>query len=105
MTVRTTLDPDQITMALVTLPDWRLSERGDAISRTYEFANFADAFAFMTRVALYAERHDHHPEWSNVYKRVQMRLTTHDAGGLTERDMALADHADHCGQGLLPGQR
>ena len=105
MTVRTTLDPDQITMALVMLPDWRLAERGDAISRNYEFANFADAFAFMTRVALYAERHDHHPEWSNVYKRVQMRLTTHDAGGLTERDMALAEHADACARGLMVGPR
>lgn len=75
-------------------PGWALSEDGHAITREFRFADFAAAFAFMTRVALAAEKADHHPEWSNVYNRVQMRLTTHDAGGLTERDFALAAAAD-----------
>jgi 4a-hydroxytetrahydrobiopterin dehydratase len=62
----------------------------DAITRTYDFRDFAEAFAFMTRIALHAEKTDHHPEWRNVYKRVEVVLTTHEAGGITERDIALA---------------
>lgn len=99
MTIRTTLDPDQVTAALVMLPDWRLSEPGDAIKRQFEFASFSEAFAFMTRVALFAEKHDHHPEWTNVHRHVKMRLTSHDAGGLTQRDLDLAAHADLCAAG------
>jgi 4a-hydroxytetrahydrobiopterin dehydratase len=64
------------------------------IEREFRFADFRAAFAFMTRVALAAERADHHPEWSNVYNRVTVRLTTHDAGGLTDNDFALAAEAD-----------
>ena len=75
-------------------PAGRLSDDGLAITRQFKFADFQQAFAFMTQVALAAERADHHPEWSNVYNRVDMRLTTHDAGGLTERDFALAAVAD-----------
>jgi 4a-hydroxytetrahydrobiopterin dehydratase len=77
------------------LPAWRFSaERGGTIRRDFVFADFVQAFAFMTRVALVAEKHDHHPEWSNVYNRVSITLTTHDAGGLTARDIALARAAD-----------
>jgi 4a-hydroxytetrahydrobiopterin dehydratase len=77
------------------LPDWQFdSARGGTIRRDFVFADFVEAFAFMTRVALVAEKHDHHPEWSNVYNRVSITLTTHDAGGLTTKDLALARAAD-----------
>jgi 4a-hydroxytetrahydrobiopterin dehydratase len=76
--------------ALASLPDWSLRGDGLAISRDFRFADFSEAFAFMARVALYAEKADHHPEWANVYNRVQVTLTTHDAGGLSERDMKMA---------------
>ncbi len=80
--------------ALLGLSTWQIESGGHAILRTFEFAGFDEAFAFMTRVALHAEKHDHHPEWSNVYNRVSMRLTTHDAGGVTVKDLALARIAD-----------
>jgi len=76
------------------LPDWQLDEARGAIRRRFDFADFAQAFAFMTQVALAAEKRDHHPQWSNVYNRVDMVLTTHDAGGLTEKDIDLARCAD-----------
>ena len=76
--------------ALATLTGWTLREDGLAIAREFEFADFIEAFGFMTRVALEAEKADHHPEWSNVYKRVHITLTTHDAGGLSLRDIFLA---------------
>jgi 4a-hydroxytetrahydrobiopterin dehydratase len=76
--------------ALADLPDWTLGADGLAIARDLKFADFGAAFAFMTRVALYAEKADHHPEWSNVYNRVHVTLTTHDAGGLSGRDVAMA---------------
>lgn len=82
------------------LPGWALSDDGLAITRSYRFADFCNAFAFMTRVALAAEKADHHPEWFNVYNRVDVRLTTHDASGLTERDFALATVADAAAQAL-----
>jgi 4a-hydroxytetrahydrobiopterin dehydratase len=88
------LDKDQVREQLTERPGWQLSDDGLAITRTFKFKTFREAFAFMTQVALAAERADHHPEWSNVYNRVDMRLTTHDAGGLTERDFALAAVAD-----------
>jgi 4a-hydroxytetrahydrobiopterin dehydratase len=88
------LDAEQVSKKLTALPGWTLSDDGLAITRRFKFADFQQAFAFMTHVALAAERADHHPEWSNVYNRVDMRLTTHDAGGLTERDFALAAVAD-----------
>jgi 4a-hydroxytetrahydrobiopterin dehydratase len=69
---------------------WLLSEDGIAISRSFSFKNFNQAFGFMTQTALKAETMNHHPEWSNVYNRVQVRLTTHDTGGLSEKDLKLA---------------
>jgi 4a-hydroxytetrahydrobiopterin dehydratase len=90
----TPLDPQQVRAKLAALPGWTLTDDGLAITRKFRFADFREAFAFMTRVALAAERADHHPEWNNVYNRVDIRLTTHDAGGLTERDFALAAVAD-----------
>ena len=77
------------------LPGWtRADGEREAIARTYRFADFNIAFAFMTRVAIRAEQLDHHPEWFNVYNRVEVVLTTHDAGGVTELDVALASFMD-----------
>ena len=70
---------------------------GDAIARSFRFRDFAEAWGFMSRVALLAERHDHHPDWRNAWNRVDVRLTTHDAGGVTERDLALARAIDALG--------
>jgi 4a-hydroxytetrahydrobiopterin dehydratase len=72
------------------LPHWRMVEGRDAISRTFTFKDFNAAFGFMTRAALVAEKMDHHPEWFNVYKTVDVTLSTHDAGGVTELDVRLA---------------
>lgn len=80
--------------ALASLPDWTLADDGLAINRKIKFTDFAEAFGFMTRVAILAEKADHHPEWFNVYNRVEIRLTTHDAGGLSKRDVALATAID-----------
>jgi 4a-hydroxytetrahydrobiopterin dehydratase len=77
-----------------TLPEWRLAEGRDAIQRSFRFADFSAAWGFMARVALLAEAQDHHPEWSNVYNRVEITLTTHDAGGLSARDVRLARSID-----------
>ena len=77
-----------------TLPDWRLVDGRDALHRAFRFRDFGEAWGFMTRVALLAEAQDHHPEWSNVYNRVEITLTTHDAGGLSQRDMKLAQAID-----------
>lgn len=79
---------------LEALADWSLTRDGDAIARTFEFSDFSEAFAFMARVALLAEKRDHHPEWSNVYNRVEITLTTHDAGGLSLRDVHMAKKID-----------
>ena len=86
------LDMEQV---LGNLPLWRLHP-GDrpAIARKLVFADFNAAFGFMTRVALHADKVDHHPEWSNVYNRVEVVLTTHDAGGVTERDLDMARFID-----------
>jgi 4a-hydroxytetrahydrobiopterin dehydratase len=80
--------------ALATLPQWTLREDGLAIVGTFRFGDFGEAFGFMTRVAIAAEKADHHPEWFNVYNRVEITLTTHDAGGLSMRDVALARAID-----------
>ena len=80
--------------ALDGLPDWDFDEGRDAILRSFAFADFSEAFAFMTRVALLAEKADHHPEWSNVWNRVEIALTTHDAGGLSHRDIEMAEAID-----------
>ncbi len=76
--------------ALADLNGWAEVEGRDAITKTYEFGDFSEAFAWMTRVALTAEKMNHHPEWFNVYKTVTVTLSTHDAGGLTMRDISLA---------------
>lgn len=76
--------------ALTRLPQWSLRADGLAIVRTFRFGDFAEAFGFMARVAIIAEKADHHPEWFNVYNRVEVTLTTHDASGLSTRDVALA---------------
>ena len=73
-----------------TPPDWTRSDDGTALLRSFRFANFAQAFAFLTRVAAHAEAIDHHPEFTSVWNRVDFRLTSHDAGGVTARDIALA---------------
>ncbi len=84
--------------AMAALPEWSLAREGKAIARTMTFGDFSEAFAFMTRVALLAEQAEHHPEWFNVYNRVEITLTTHDAGGLSQRDVAMARAIDR----LLP---
>lgn len=94
------LDPAAIAERLAARPLWTLDADGKGIRRSLRFANFNAAFGFMARVALAAERADHHPEWSNVYNRVDIRLSTHDAGGLTERDFALAAVVDAAAAGL-----
>jgi len=73
---------------------WAMTEDRDAITKRFEFRNFVEAFGFMTRAALHAERLDHHPEWFNVYRTVEVTLSTHDAGGLTELDVTLARKMD-----------
>ena len=80
--------------ALEALEDWTYDEDRNGIVRTLRFADFSAAFAFMTRVAMEAEKADHHPEWSNVYSNVEILLSTHDAGGLSEKDVALAKFID-----------
>jgi len=80
--------------ALASLPGWVERDGGTALSRDFVFRDFAEAFAFMTRVAFAAERLDHHPNWSNCWNRVEITLTTHESGGLTERDLSLAHEID-----------
>ena len=80
--------------ALDGLPDWDYDDARDAVTRTIAFGDFAEAFGFMARVAILAEKADHHPEWSNVYNRVHILLTTHDAGGLSHRDAEMAAAID-----------
>ncbi|MFB2551390.1 4a-hydroxytetrahydrobiopterin dehydratase [Ensifer soli] len=88
------LDAEAIKAGLAARPGWALLTDGQAIRRAFRFASFVEAFGFMTEVALSAEKLDHHPEWTNVYNRVDVTLSTHDAGGLTERDFALAEKID-----------
>jgi len=77
--------------ALAALPGWHHDAERGAITRQFEFSDFVAAFSFMTAVAIHAEKADHHPEWSNVYNKVSILLTTHDVDGLTSKDAALAD--------------
>ena len=88
------LTADERASALAALPEWSLARDGKAIERKFQFADFSEAFAFMTRVALLAEKADHHPEWFNVYNRVEVTLTTHDAGGLSPLDVKMAKAID-----------
>lgn len=80
--------------ALADLPLWTAATEPEGLTRRFIFPDFVAAFGFMARVALLAEKADHHPEWSNVYNRVDILLTTHDAGGLSERDIAMARAID-----------
>ena len=90
----TKLAIDDLKQALKRLPDWTLAKDREAISRKFQFADFDAAFAFMTRCALLAAKMDHHPEWFNVYNRVEVTLATHDTGGVTQKDIDLAAAMD-----------
>lgn len=85
------LSDDALSSVLQTLDGWSLEEGGDAINKEFLFADFSEAWAFMNRAALIAEQIDHHPEWFNVYNKVNVRLTTHDADGVTELDAKMAN--------------
>ena len=93
------LDPALLPGLLSQLPSWTLDPAAAAISRHLEFADFNEAFAFMTRVALMAERKDHHPDWSNAYNVVDVTLTSHDSRGLTMKDIELARFIDRVAAG------
>ncbi len=80
--------------ALARLDGWHAAGDRDAITKEFRFKDFNAAFGFMSRVALFAEKHDHHPEWTNVYNRVEVTLSTHDSGGVTDKDVALAHFMD-----------
>lgn len=86
------LSDDEITKRLAAFSEWRFE--GGKLCRDIVFANFVEAFGFMTKVALLAEKADHHPDWSNVYSRVSIGLNTHDVSGISERDFALAEEID-----------
>lgn len=88
------LNQDAIEKALDALDDWRISDDNIGLEKTFQFTNFNAAFGFMTRVALAADKMDHHPEWSNVYNKVQMRWTTHSKGGISNLDVILAEKCD-----------
>lgn len=88
--------------ALARLTGWRAAEGRDALVKEFRFKDFNTAFGFMTRIALYADKHDHHPEWFNVYNRVDVTLTTHDAGGVTDKDISLAHFMDEVDAALRP---
>lgn len=88
------LNEDERQTLLDNHPEWELIREGKAIQRTFQFGDFSEAWGFMSRVALIADRHDHHPEWFNVYARVEITLTTHDANGLSIRDAKMARAID-----------
>lgn len=92
------LPSDQLEHLVHDLPQWRIATDGLALSRDYVFQTFSQAFGFMTQAALHAERLDHHPDWRNIYNRVHVRLSTHEAGGITVRDVQLARIMDHIAQ-------
>lgn len=94
--------PERARELLAPLPHWLHDGQRGAIARKFVFADFKQAFAFMTQLALMAEQSDHHPEWCNVYNRVDITLTTHDAGGLSERDIAFAHYADAAFERFMP---
>lgn len=85
------LSDNAIRERLAVLPGWMLAKDGGAIVKTFQFKNFSQAWAFMSRVALLAEKMNHHPEWFNVYNRVEVTLNTHDAGGITDLDLTMAE--------------
>lgn len=95
---------EELKQALKRLPDWNLAEKREAIVRRFEFVDFDAAFAFMTRCALLAAKMDHHPEWANVYNKVDVTLATHDANGVTQKDIDLAAAMDGYAA-LISGKR
>jgi len=99
----TKLAIDDLKQALKRLPDWTLAPDREAIQRSFQFVDFDAAFAFMTRCALMAAKMDHHPEWFNVYNRVDVTLATHDANGVTQKDIDLAAAMD--GYAAMSGGR
>jgi 4a-hydroxytetrahydrobiopterin dehydratase len=95
------LPHDQVASLHAQLPAWQLrAERGGLLTREFTFRDFAQAFGFMAQVAVFAEQRDHHPEWSNVYQRVAVTLTTHDAAGLSLKDFELARYMDQVAAAL-----
>ena len=98
----TKLTIEELKASLKRLPDWALAKDREAIVRKFQFVDFDAAFAFMTRCALLAAKMDHHPEWFNVYNRVEILLTTHDAGGLSIRDIDLAAAIDQMSPARAP---
>ncbi|MCO6184740.1 4a-hydroxytetrahydrobiopterin dehydratase [Rhizobium sp. L1K21] len=94
------LETSEVEEMLEKLNGWQVEDGGKAISRDFKFANFREAFAFMTESALMAEKMDHHPEWSNVYSSVSVRLTTHSANGLTKLDFKLAKAMDKAARAI-----
>ena len=96
----TPLTDDQRNQLLTDHPAWSLSESGDAVSRAFRGKDFVHAFAFMSAVAIEAEKLNHHPEWSNVYRTVEIRLTTHDTGGLSDLDARLLGRIEALATGL-----
>lgn len=95
------LTTEQLSTALVQVPAWQyLNERGGIIQRSFLFSDFAQAFGFMSQIALTAEKRNHHPEWFNVYNRVEVTLTTHDVDGVSQRDISLAQYMDQVAAAL-----
>ncbi|MDP2698989.1 4a-hydroxytetrahydrobiopterin dehydratase [Thalassospira sp.] len=90
----TKLSKAEIDHALQALEGWALAEDGLSIAKSFRFRDFNAAFGFMTRIALMADKMDHHPEWFNVYNKVEITLSTHDAGGVTDKDITLAKFTD-----------
>lgn len=90
----TQLSDDERARLLSDHPEWKSARDGKAVTRTFQFENFSEAWGFMSRVALIAESHDHHPEWFNVYAKVEVTLTTHDANGLSQRDVNMVKAMD-----------
>ncbi len=88
------LEIEALRNALKRLPDWSVAEGREAITRKFQFVDFDAAFGFMTRVALLAAKMDHHPEWTNIYNKLEVTLATHDAGGVTQKDIELATTMD-----------
>ena len=94
--MREVLSPAALEQALATLPGWQAGADGRTIGKTFVLADFNAAFGLMTRIALQAERMDHHPDWRNVWNRLEITLSTHDAGGVTALDVALASFIERC---------
>lgn len=94
------LAKNQVAATLSRIPKWIVTDDSSKIKRRLQFKDFNEAFGFMSRVALFADKHDHHPNWSNVYNQVDLELWTHDVGGLSERDVRLAEFIDSIAKDL-----